>query len=277
MMTPGESLRDTSFRIFNEAYEAYKPVAVFLLTSGGNDSIVPLHLFKDDPRITAAMHIDTGIRVPQTEDHVRKVCKDFGLNLLVYRASENTKADGTPDPQLFEEIVKTHGFPGPSQHRIMYSKLKERQVRRLVRDYKQEWGDKIMLVTGVRKSESRRRMGTVSEVQTSGAQVWVAPITHWEDSDMSVYRAHYQLPKNPVSEALGMSGECLCGAYARPGELAKLELAFPETAAYIRKLEKDSKCPWGWEGHPSRAMSEVFHADDDDMPLCTNCISKARA
>lgn len=204
------TLIEDAYRIFNQGLEEHDPVAVFLLTSGGNDSIVPLHLFKDHPRVTAAMHIDTSIRVPQVEDHVKAVCEQFGLKLLIYRAAENTKADGTPDPMVFEDIVKQHGFPGPAQHRIMYSKLKQRQVRRLVRDFKTEWNDRIMLVTGVRKHESRRRMGTVEEIQRDGAQVWVAPVTNWTNEDMLVYREYHGLPVNPVSKALGMSGECLC-------------------------------------------------------------------
>lgn len=268
---------EDAHRIFEQALAEHDPVAVFLLTSGGNDSIVPLHLFKDHPRVTAAMHIDTSIRVPQVEDHVKAVCEQFGLKLLIYRAAENTKADGTPDPQIFEDIVKQHGFPGPPQHRIMYAKLKERQVRRLVRDYKRKRFDRIMLVTGVRKSESRRRMGTVEEIQRLDAQVWVAPVTHWDETDMRVYREHHNLPVNPISKLLGMSGECLCGAYAKPGELARLEQHFPETAEYIKRIECESGCPWRWEeAPPRRLLDKVGTSKDEFQPLCTSCNARGR-
>ena len=272
------TLIEDAHRIFEQALAEHDPVAVFLLTSGGNDSIVPLHLFRNHPRVTAAAHIDTGIRVPEVEDHVRASCRHMRLKLLIYRASEHTQADGTPDPQLFDEIVKQHGFPGPPQHRIMYAKLKERQIRRLVREHKTERGDRVMLVTGVRKSESRRRMGNVEEIQRYGGQLWVAPITNWDDDAMTAYRAFYDLPVSDISRKLGMSGECLCGAYAKPGEFARLEQHYPHVAARIRNLEIESGCPWRWEERPSRKLIDQSTTSEDEfMPLCTSCNARGRA
>ena len=271
------TLIEEAHKIFSDAYENHKPSHVFILTSGGNDSVVPLHLLKDDPRVTAAVHIDTGIRVPETEDHVRRVAKEFGLKLLVYRATENVKADGSPDPMIYDDIVKTHGFPGPEQHRIMYSKLKQRQVERLMRDHRT--GERIMLITGARKFESQRRMGTAKDVQRNGNQVWVAPVVNWKNEDMLAYRTAMQLPKNPVAENLGMSGECLCGAYAKPGELARLEQFYPETAARIRNLEASSSCPWGWESGPDHQWMELQRGQGSlgFTPLCTSCVLKGKA
>lgn len=271
------TLIEEAKQIFNDAYDQYQPSHVFILTSGGNDSVVPLHLFKDDERITAAVHIDTGIRVPETEAHVHRVCKEFNLDVLVYRASENTKADGTPDPMLYEEIIKQHGFPGPQQHKIMYSKLKERQIHRLMRDHNE--GKPVMLVSGARKFESQRRMGNTEPIQKNGRQIWVAPVVHWKNEDMATYRQVYKLPKNPVAEKLGMSGECLCGAYAKPGELNTLEKHFPETAKYIRNLEKNAGCPWGWESGPDHQWVELKRGQGTlgFTPLCSSCVIKGRA
>lgn len=271
------NLIEDSHRIFQAALEEHRPVAVFLLTSGGNDSVVPLHLFRDHPSVTAAVHIDTGIKVPEVEPHVKKTCDALGLKLLVYRALEHTKADGTPDPQDYRDIVMKYGFPGPAQHRIMYAKLKERQIRRLVRDHKTNRSERVMLVTGVRRSESRRRMGTTQEIQRVGGMVWVAPIANWGDLDMQVYRRHYNLPESPVSKKLGMSGECLCGAFATPGEFARLEQHYPEVADYIRRLEQESGCPWRWEERPSRHLIQSDAPGDDDLHLCTSCVARGRA
>jgi 3'-phosphoadenosine 5'-phosphosulfate sulfotransferase (PAPS reductase)/FAD synthetase len=272
------TLIEEAHAIFNRAYEEHEPKAVFLLTSGGNDSAVPLHLFKDDPRVTAAVHIDTGIKVPEVEPHVQRVCDQYGLKLLVYRAVENTQADGTPDPQVYEEIIRKHGFPGPAQHSRMYSQLKERQLRRLVREHKTGKFDRIMLVTGVRRQESRRRMGYVEETQRFGSNVWVAPVANWTNEDMRVYRETFEVPTSPVSAKLGMSGECLCGAFAKPGEMARLEEFFPEVAAKIRDLERRSNCPWGWEGQPPRHLvNEVEAEPEEPLMLCTSCIVRGKA
>lgn len=271
------NLLQNAHEIFQGAVMMHKPTHVFFLTSGGNDSIVPLHLFRNHPGITAAVHIDTGIRVPETEAHVRNVCNTFGYRLLIYRATENTKADGTPDPMIYRDIIHKHGFPGPEQHRIMYSKLKQRQVERLMRDHRS--GGRILLVTGARKHESRRRMGTAKDVQREGNQVWVAPVVNWHDEDMATYRQAHALPKNPVAENLGMSGECLCGAYAKPGELARLREHYPDTAAKIEALERESSCPWGWESGPDHQWTELRRGQGSlgFTPLCASCVVRGRA
>lgn len=270
------TLIEDAHRIFDAALDEHDPTHVFLMTSGGNDSVVPLHLFHKHPRVTAAVHIDTGIKCPDVEPHVEYTCKLYGLPLLIYRASENTKADGTPDPQDFDQIVKEHGFPGPGQHSRMYIRLKQRQIERLVREHKVNFKDRIMLVTGVRKSESRRRMGYVEEIQRFGATVWTAPVANWDDEAMRLYRAHFKLPKNPASEKLGMSGECLCGAYAKPGEFDRLTEHYPEVAARLRNLERDAGCKWAWDGSPPRHLD--IRVEDPDAPsmLCTSCISRGR-
>jgi 3'-phosphoadenosine 5'-phosphosulfate sulfotransferase (PAPS reductase)/FAD synthetase len=266
-------------RIFATALAEHDPVAVFLLTSGGNDSVVPLHLFHNHPRVTAAVHIDTGIKVPDVEPHVSASCEALGLALLIYRATEHTKADGTPDPQVYEDFVRKHGFPGPAQHSRMYVRLKERQLDRLVREHKSNRTDRVMLVTGVRKAESARRMGYVEEIQREGARVWVAPVANWSDADMLVYRKHHGLLESPVSARLGMSGECLCGAFAKPGELRRIAQHYPAVAQRIRDLERVSGCPWGWESGPDHQWIEVKRGQGTLglTPLCTSCVSRGRA
>ena len=57
-----------------------------------------------------------------------------------------------------------------------------------------------------------------------------------------------------------MSGECLCGAFAKPDELEEIRLWFPEVAAQIDELQRDVRAAghhppfdtWGHgEGKPS--------------------------
>ena len=49
--------------------------------SGGKDSIVCLHLFKNDPDITA-VYVNTGAAFPHVKEHVQKTCDDFGVPLI---------------------------------------------------------------------------------------------------------------------------------------------------------------------------------------------------
>lgn len=269
------TLIEQSKSIFDEAYDKYKPSHVFIMFSGGKDSVVAAHLFKDDPRINAAVHLDTGIKVPEVETHAQAVCDHFGLKLLIYRASDNQRPEGNPEPMDYDNMVIKHGFPGPSQHVIMYRYLKERSIRRLAKDHKVKFRDNIMLISGVRKAESKNRMAYAQEVQKVKSQVWVAPLLNWEDEDMKLYRVNYDLPISPVSKKLGMSGECLCGAYAHKGELERLRYHYPDVAKRLDDLKKKAGCPWHWDEHPPKGLSREERYKVDFMPLCTGCISRS--
>jgi hypothetical protein len=80
-----------------------------------------------------------------------------------------------------------------------------------------------------------------------------------------------------------MSGECLCGAFAKPGELEMIRFFFPDTAAEIDELERKAKaakkhCVWGTRPprKPKGATRDTWlcfcdgtpHADDPDA--CTD-------
>jgi hypothetical protein len=67
-----------------------------------------------------------------------------------------------------------------------------------------------------------------------------------------------------------MSGECLCGAFAQEGELERIRLWYPDTAAEIDQLESDVRaaghpepfCRWGHgKGKPTEKTGK----------LCTSC------
>jgi len=113
----------------DEAIDTYQADYVFGLFSGGHDSTVATYIACQHPRFTAALHCDTGIGIPQTRQFVIDTCKEWGIELEYWKATESTRADGTPDPQIWEETVKLYGFPGPPQHRAMYIRLKERPLR----------------------------------------------------------------------------------------------------------------------------------------------------
>lgn len=268
-----------STEIIENAVAEHKPAAIFALFSGGHDSLVSTHFAANilGNRLDGVVHIDTGIGIPETQEFVKAICETFCWPLKIYRALENTKADGTPDPKDYEAIIMEHGFPGPSAHQYMYNNLKLRQVERLVREHRGKRGRKVMLITGVRIEESSRRMGTVKDIQVppkGGGQVWVAPMLHHTSQDQHDYMAMHGLPRNPVKDKLCMSGECLCGAFAHKGELQEIEFWYPAVAARIKRLEqrvlaKYGQCS-GWEG-----SDFGIHDDRQQMlPLCAGCANR---
>jgi 3'-phosphoadenosine 5'-phosphosulfate sulfotransferase (PAPS reductase)/FAD synthetase len=272
-----KELLEESFAVLSEAYDTHKPRASFALFSGGHDSLTATAVaFEWAERAGVelkAAHINTGTGVPQTSEFVREVCRDQGWELLEFSP-----------PVPYEEIVMEYGFPGPAQHGLMYQRLKERCLRQLVRQHKQEMKDRIMLVTGVRSEESVRRMRHVERIQREGAQVWAADIWNWTKRDCNRELERRGLPRNPVVDLIHMSGECLCGAFARPGELKELEMWFPEVAERIKALQIKVEaaglrgCVWGQR--PPRVhrdqMKLLFGEawdDADTGPLCSTCVA----
>jgi 3'-phosphoadenosine 5'-phosphosulfate sulfotransferase (PAPS reductase)/FAD synthetase len=277
------------------AIEMHKPKHIFGLLSGGHDSMSVTHFAASvlGQRMTGVVHINTGIGIPQTREYVREQCAHYGWNLLEYKAAENVKADGSPDPMVYEDIVLENGFPGANGHRFMYSKLKERQLRRLARDFGASPAAPMMLISGVRKEESSRRMGNTKLVDVQGRTIWLAPFIGMTALDCSDYLQREDIRRNLVKDLTHMSGECLCGAYAHPGELKEIGVWYPEIAAEIRRIEAKVRAagfPWGWEEQPpewwsARKLAAKFgqadafeeEAEAEIQYLCVGCNKRAES
>ena len=233
-----------------------------VLYSGGNDSTILAHMMRG--RADYAVHANTTIGVEDTRQFVRDTCQAWGLDLIERTA-----------PQSYRDLVLERGFPGPAMHFKMYQRLKERaldQVRsELITDRRRQ---RVLFIAGRRRAESKRRTN-IPLWETDGSAIWASPLAMWTKEDMGVYRAIAArdgdpVPFNSVSDALGMSGECLCGAFAQDGELDRIRLWYPDTAAEIDRLEADVKaagikepfCRWGHgQGKPTEKTG----------PLCTSC------
>lgn len=197
---------------------------------------------------------------------MRTTCAVYGWPLKEYHA-----------PERYEEIVLKNGFPGPASHRYMYVKLKERCLDQLMREHKQFYRDRIMLVTGVRKQESTRRMGHVLPVHRDGAAVWTSPLLNWSKMEIMECLERYALPRNEVVDKTHKSGECLCGAFAHKGELEEISFWYPSVGCRLKALQeqvRNAGFPWGWEQKPPAAYLEEKRGQ---LPfpglsyLCSSC------
>jgi hypothetical protein len=245
---------------------AYKPVAVFAMLSGGDGSLGATHWCMENIPGCEVLHINTGIGIERTRLFVRETCAEQGWRLTEIRAKEDCGQD-------YDEIVSQHGFPGPATHKFMYARLKERAVRLAVKQRKTKRSDKVMLLTGICHDDSVRRSGYGgTEVNHVGAQMWVNPMYWAGKSFIHQHLRDVGLARNPVAIELGMSGECLCGAFASKGELAIVRRACPATAARIDELRRriSNRHPWGWEESPpkdrDKQTGEMF------SPMCVNCL-----
>ncbi|BBB01045.1 hypothetical protein RVR_8279 [Actinacidiphila reveromycinica] len=287
-----------SHEILDQALAEHPVVGTFWLFSGGNDSVIVGHLLRG--RYDAVLHVNTGTGIPETTAHVRAVAKVWGETLHELHP-KNRYEDlvlgkviaGSGPNAGWRPIWK--GFPGPAGHKVMYRQLKNEPLMRFRRE---TLGDqknlpraerkKIIYLGGMRWAESDKRFRNAEAIDPDGSIVWVSPLVHWTDAHMREYRARHRcqeqhdhaehrlcrpdaLPLNPVTEHLHMSGECLCGAYAKPGELDEIEFFYPETAARLRALETEAEqagmpyCKWGQpNGKPASGAPAGR--------LCSSCV-----
>lgn len=248
-----------AWRIVKEALDTHldgrELVGRVVLFSGGNDSTVMAHLFR--AYATSAAHANTTVGLEATRQFVRDTCAAWDLPLL----------ERFP-PKSYAELVLDDwaGFPGPGSHMRAFQRLKERQLRdvrrELVTDPRRQ---RVLFLAGRRRKESARR-SDIAEHEREGSTIWASPLANWNADDLRAYRAlNPDCPRNPVSDALGMSGECLCGCFAEPGELERIRAVDPDCAAWLERLQaqveasgaKADRCRWGWGAHrlelPSRS------------------------
>ena len=246
----------------DEAVAEHKPTALFALFSGGHDSLCSTAFAAKHPAFTSAVHINTGVGIEATRDFVRETCTARGWPLIEMH----------PDAKTYRDLVIEKGMPGgPQAHNTMYYWLKQRQVRRLVREHKIGRHGRIGLVTGIRVAESERRMSAAMSVPVHriGAQVWINPILDWTKRNCHDFMAAEGLPRNEVVDLLHRSGECLCGALAHASEIREIERWFPATAATLHDYEQLAL----EAGHPEnvwarRLSSRISRAQ---LPLCLSC------
>lgn len=260
--------------IIGEAIDRYKPVAIFFGFSGGNDSRALGHWMTENVPGCKALYLDTEIGLAAAREHVHDTCARQGWDLVEVGAKRDCQQD-------YDELVLEHGFPGPSHHRKMYQRLKERGVWKAMRDAKQGHprNAKVLIATGIRHDESLIRMGYAGrEVNTYRGQVWANPLYWLSKADRDSYNAATGVPESPVAKALGLSGECGCGAYAQQGELARWRAVDPAFGQRIDRLQQKAFAQgftWGWEGRPPAGG---FNADQRDLfpgPMCAGCAKSA--
>jgi 3'-phosphoadenosine 5'-phosphosulfate sulfotransferase (PAPS reductase)/FAD synthetase len=117
-------------------------------------------------------------------------------------------------------------------------------------------------------------MGYKDSVKKDNSKIWTSPIMDWSKKDCEGWIKAHNLPRNPVKDKICISGECLCGCFAKPEEYAEIKASYPDAWEKLEKMKKYSKWGWGkdpnqWRKHnPEGQMKIPF------MPMCVGCESK---
>jgi 3'-phosphoadenosine 5'-phosphosulfate sulfotransferase (PAPS reductase)/FAD synthetase len=262
----------------------HKPVAVWCLFSGGNDSTVLAHRCREHHDGLA--FIDTGTAVPGVAEFVAEFAEWIGKPLRVMHAGDafrelvlggHVRKNGTVEEGI--------GFPGPAMHSRSYRTLKESQIRALLRESKAGHSRRarVLFLSGIRRAESRRRSKRQPIDRLKGtAAVFANPLIDWTGEDMRRYRSEHQLPESDAAALMHRSGECNCGAFASAAqERATLQLLYPEFFASIEKLEAEAEaaglqwCQWGGYDRDGNRATDTKRQSVG--LLCESCDSRQHA
>lgn len=257
-----------SLALIDQVVAEHNPSHVFALFSGGHDSLVNTFITAQHPRFSGVVHCNTGIGIEETREFVRDTCRAEVWPLI----------ERFPPRVQYDQICLERGMPGgPKKHEIVYHRLKGEAIDQIVAETKTHWRDRIILSTGIRKQESTRRMLLHAfATRRDGAKVFVNPISDWSALDVSRAVDAWGLKRNPVVDKLHRSGECLCGALARPQEIEEIAFWYPDVARRIHALEQQCH----ERGLPSRwGSTEVLALDARQqwLPLCQSCETRWEA
>jgi len=201
------------------------------LFSGGKDSMTASHVSK----VKEVIFCHTGIGL--NEDFVKTTCKDLGWKLnIVYPKHDDE----------YERFIEKFGFPKPTNHTWIMHNLKSKPIRAWYN--KEKHLRDIEFVSGIRRQESRRRMKIfkrTAERSVFEKMTFNSPIISWNHEKVAKYIKKHNLPIAPFYETLGLSGDCMCGAYNHKGEAMAINKNYPELAERIKGLEKKYRDSWG--------------------------------
>lgn len=200
------------------------------LLSGGKDSMtVTNHAFKRFKKYCKPpVFINTTISVLATRYFVLEQQKKYGWGLQMLYPKTTFKQ---------YVIDKGNAFPSAGGHRFVMGYLKYHPMR--------EWfyhllktGLKPIFVSGVRKSESKRRFKNYdSPFVKDGKMEFISSAFDLENVDVWDYVKQNKLQRAPAYEILGYGGDCLCGSFAEREELKLLQQFYKKEFEIIRWIE----------------------------------------
>jgi len=228
--------QQTPEQIVSDAIELYELDSLYVLFSGGKDSVCVADFIATNypEQFKGVVFTNVGLGSQETRKFVINYCKERGWKLfMTWNVDERRR---------FLNIVLREGFAFEGNHRQWMGMVKFQSWYYFMRDYIKPQGQHAAFISGVRKKESQRRNKiskfTKKPVDISADMIFIKPFLWKDGSQLWDYFYTHNLKKTPVYEWLNRSGECYCGAFAEPWDLKLFEkfdkLAY-DTIKWIEK------------------------------------------
>jgi len=238
--------------IVNIAIKQYSLDKLYVLFSGGKDSVCVLHFIATNfpDKFAGAVFTNTGLGSQETRKFVINYCKEMGWKLYLTYPQEKER---------FQKIMLKNGFATPGSHRIWMGYLKYHAWYYFSKWRKKELNENMAFISGVRKKESKQRNKikayTKKPTDVNATMVFIKPFLYKNGVELWDYFIENNLKKTPVYDWLNRSGECYCGAFTQPGDLKLMQKYDPLAFETIRRYEKliqengtdvaKKNCKWG--------------------------------
>lgn len=268
-------LLESSKEIAEKAIKDFKPKAIVLMFSGGDDSLTAYHVAKElGVKTDYIIHGHTGTGIKETFDFVQHETRRNGDRLLVSDAKH-----------AYTDYVLRKGFfgKGIEAHTYAYHVLKITHFRKIVSKHLRQRRKNypVLFINGARRKESENRMKTMIEPYrrdpASNQNIWVNIINEWEKKDCLNYLEGNGIERNPVSKNLCRSGECMCGTMQTDGDRKEASFFYPEWGKWLDELEAEvlKRFPWKWGENINKRhhqeMNGQMNMFSDFQPMCTGC------
>jgi phosphoadenosine phosphosulfate reductase len=245
----------TPKEILDEAIEKYDLESLYVLYSGGKDSVCIVdYVAKNYPKLfKGAVFTVTGFGSNDTREFAVDYCKRKNWPLQFTWPREDER---------YYSFVMRFGFPGPGSHKHVMGFLKYHTWSRFMRP-KLKNGEKAAFISGVRKKESwarsKARVYSKSPVDLDSKLIFIKPFLYKNATQLYEYYNEHELEKSPTYKWFDRSGECYCGSFAEEWELKMMEkndkLAFDTIKWMERQIQligtKKAKKYSKW-GHGSK-------------------------
>ena len=180
----------------------------------------------------ALVHINTGVRLPGVGEYVRQYADWLGARLIELHASVD-----------YWDGVKKWGYPHLWHNRWCFNELKKKPFYEFA---KQHIKPIDLVVMGVRQSESLFRLAEFNKVfyrychSRFGVclNYWL-PVLRLGDADVERLLKAFNIPRSPVWDRVGISGECMCMAGMTRRTLTKVIASYPEYAMEMARKDEE--------------------------------------
>jgi len=166
---------------------------------------------------------------------VKSIAKSVELPLIILKSDMN----------YWEWIRHFQHFPRP-QYRFCTSRLKERVFGKWLRENRENLGDEIITVSGIRAEESQSRSKLLPYAEVlKGVYRWL-PCFEMGKSEVKERVKAEGLPLHPAYDfATRLS--CWCCIFAHPNEVRPYAEEHPELYEQACLLEDEIKDKWKWQ------------------------------